>query len=365
MALPSNATGHVEWGIAVVAVLTRLFAPLMFVAPLLDAPRSWPLLGIFCVATAESLAFALLCLRRRRIPAWAALVDMLAVAATLWPATILLGEPSPTYNYLMVAVPVAGLAPWSLPAAVGVGATTATAATANLADAGWGDVPDLLNPVGITLIAWLMATSLRVTATRLDERWRRAAQVAAALAAERERVRRSVALRGRLLSVLEWLSSTNVVADERVRGWLHEETEWLRRFVTTGTGEWAAGLLTGLRKVVAEKESTGLRVNVTWPVDEPPLRPDRVQALSGAVREALTNITKHAGATAAHLVVHKTSDEVVVEISDEGRGFDPATTPPREGTRLSIRQRVTDAGGQAEIDSAPGRGTRVRLRMPS
>lgn len=353
--LPSSATGHAEWALAVVAILSRLFAPLMLLAP-----RSWPLFG---VVTGETVAFALVCLNRRAIPAWAARADMLAVVLALWPGGLVLQGAA--YNYMSVAIPVAGLAPWSLPSALGVATVAAAAATANrLAGFDLGEVPDVLNPIAIAFVSWVIARSIRVTAAQLDERWRLAAAAAAALAEERERVRRTVALRGRLVSVMEWLAGPNVVADERVRGWLREETEWLRRFVATGAPEPTGDLLAELRKVLGEKESTGLRVHADWPPGEPRLRADRVHALSGAVREALTNVTKHAGTTEAWLTVRAEPDAVAVEISDHGKGFDPATTPAREGGRLSIRQRILDVGGRVEIDSAPGAGTRVLLWVP-
>ena len=60
------------------------------------------------------------------------------------------------------------------------------------------------------------------------------------------------------------------------------------------------------------------------------------------------------------------SDATVVEISDDGSGFDPTT----EGIRsrrlglTSMEERATAVGGTIEIDSSPGTGTTVRLRVP-
>jgi signal transduction histidine kinase len=55
-------------------------------------------------------------------------------------------------------------------------------------------------------------------------------------------------------------------------------------------------------------------------------------------------------------------DDVLVEIEDAGIGFDPATVPAhRYGLRGSIHERMATVGGRAEIASAPGAGTRVRL----
>ena len=56
---------------------------------------------------------------------------------------------------------------------------------------------------------------------------------------------------------------------------------------------------------------------------------------------------------------------VVIEVIDDGPGFDPATVPVhRYGLRESIQGRLTEIGGRAEVTSAPGDGTRIRLEWP-
>lgn len=76
------------------------------------------------------------------------------------------------------------------------------------------------------------------------------------------------------------------------------------------------------------------------------------------------NALKHAGGPAAtRVVAAATSDTVTVTISDDGVGFD-STTAPGFGIEHSIRRRITEAGGDAEIESTPGRGTVVRLQVP-
>jgi signal transduction histidine kinase len=54
-------------------------------------------------------------------------------------------------------------------------------------------------------------------------------------------------------------------------------------------------------------------------------------------------------------------EDLVAEVSDDGRGFDPMT-PPGVGLR-SMRERAVLSGGDLEIESEPGRGTKVRLRV--
>jgi signal transduction histidine kinase len=55
---------------------------------------------------------------------------------------------------------------------------------------------------------------------------------------------------------------------------------------------------------------------------------------------------------------------VEVSVTDRGCGFDPSAVPSGTGLRASITARMTEAGGTAHIESAPGEGTIVRLTAP-
>lgn len=127
----------------------------------------------------------------------------------------------------------------------------------------------------------------------------------------------------------------------------------------------ASDLGASVRAVAARSERThGGRVDVVV-ADEPDALPARVvQALSGAVGEALTNAAKHGHATKVVVFVDLDDDGVFCSVKDDGRGYDPATTPEGEGIRGSIRGRVEGLGGSVDVVSAPGRGTDVRLRVP-
>jgi signal transduction histidine kinase len=56
---------------------------------------------------------------------------------------------------------------------------------------------------------------------------------------------------------------------------------------------------------------------------------------------------------------------VSVEVSDDGRGFDPATVGPEHFGLRSMRGRVADLGGRLEITSTPGGGTVLRVEVPA
>ncbi|MEU1127218.1 DUF5931 domain-containing protein [Streptomyces sp. NPDC005899] len=92
--------------------------------------------------------------------------------------------------------------------------------------------------------------------------------------------------------------------------------------------------------------------------------------LAAAVRAALDNVRVHAGSAArAWILVEDEPDEVIVTVRDDGPGIpegrlDQAEGEGRLGVALSIRGRLRDLGGTAELISVPGQGTEVELKVP-
>jgi signal transduction histidine kinase len=119
-----------------------------------------------------------------------------------------------------------------------------------------------------------------------------------------------------------------------------------------------------LRALAGQFQRHGLRVDLLTAMGSGPDPPGEVlDAVEGAVREALTNVAKHAGVTRAAIHAATTGDGMEVTVRDHGRGFDPATVTGGYGLAGSIRARMAQVGGTAEVWSAPGRGTRARLRV--
>ncbi|WP_338898529.1 ATP-binding protein [Streptomyces sp. TG1A-60] len=86
-------------------------------------------------------------------------------------------------------------------------------------------------------------------------------------------------------------------------------------------------------------------------------------AIFNGVREAVTNVARHAGVREAELRAWPEGDGAVVELTDAGRGFDPESVPARRrGISGSIIGRMHAVGGSASVTSHPGTGTRVRWR---
>ncbi len=84
-----------------------------------------------------------------------------------------------------------------------------------------------------------------------------------------------------------------------------------------------------------------------------------------AVRELLLNVVKHAGPTRAVVrMAPVDADSLLIEVKDEGVGFDPTRNRPTSFGLFSIRERVDFLGGQSKIVSAPGKGTCIQLTLP-
>ena len=109
----------------------------------------------------------------------------------------------------------------------------------------------------------------------------------------------------------------------------------------------------------------GARVQVVIADDLPDLPAATVAALAGAAGEALVNAGKHGGAAKVLVYVEPHDDGgVFCSIKDDGSGFDPATTTEGVGLTNSIRGRMAEVGGRAEVTSSPGQGTEVLLWLP-
>ena len=80
-----------------------------------------------------------------------------------------------------------------------------------------------------------------------------------------------------------------------------------------------------------------------------------------AFREALNNVLKHSGATQLWVRLQVDGTHVCLEVEDNGRGFDPARPAPGGNGLENMRVRLAECGGQADLISTPGQGTKIRL----
>ena len=128
-----------------------------------------------------------------------------------------------------------------------------------------------------------------------------------------------------------------------------------------------AGLAAALSDLVAPLESRGVQARV----DLPPglrLEPDAEALMFRTAQEALRNVMAHSDANHVDVSVILENSHAGLAIADDGRGFSPEIADAaREDGHLGLRvlaDMAQDAGGRLDIDSEPGRGTRVSLEVP-
>ncbi|MFD0576150.1 sensor histidine kinase [Dactylosporangium darangshiense] len=160
-------------------------------------------------------------------------------------------------------------------------------------------------------------------------------------------------------------ASGDLGPDQRaeIRATAHEQWQQLNTAMLTDERR-QEGLRDSLYALVREYATRDLlvRLSVSQLTAEPP--EPIVRALVGAIREALTNVSKHARTPDVWMTAADTGDEISIHIRDNGVGFDPSLPTPGFGIAQSIQARLKEAGGHADITSAPSAGTTVTLVAP-
>jgi NarL family two-component system sensor histidine kinase YdfH len=110
--------------------------------------------------------------------------------------------------------------------------------------------------------------------------------------------------------------------------------------------------------------ASGVPCSLALALDRP--LPEAIRAVAlRAVAEGLTNIARHARAQRASVAVRAGGDALEIEVTDDGIGFDAADTEPAGHYGLiGLRERVRLAGGTVEINSGPGKGSSLTVRIP-
>jgi len=124
------------------------------------------------------------------------------------------------------------------------------------------------------------------------------------------------------------------------------------------TGIRAAGLAAELASAKLLLESGGVAFDYDFAADALPREVEMVLAL--ALREAVTNIQRHAQAHSARVELAVEGNDAVLRIRDDGRG---GAIAPGNGL-CGMRERIEALGGRLRVDSTPGRGTCVEARLP-
>jgi signal transduction histidine kinase len=120
------------------------------------------------------------------------------------------------------------------------------------------------------------------------------------------------------------------------------------------------GALVSLARGLATQAGCQIRLTLD---NEPDIAVATKARLVRIVREALHNVSKHARATRVDLTLEVGPSEVMVQVADDGRGFDPSEPYPGHFGLQSMSEHAQAIGGALELVSAVGRGTQVRVRV--
>jgi signal transduction histidine kinase len=167
-------------------------------------------------------------------------------------------------------------------------------------------------------------------------------------------------------SVLQTLTLIQKAADDPrevsrlARSQERELRHWLYRPAGDATGQFAAAL----EQAAAEVEEAH-RVTVDLVVVGDRAADARAGAVVAAAREAMVNAAKHSGVDRVQVYAEVEPDRLAVFVRDRGAGFDLGQVPDdRFGLAQSVIGRMERNGGSAEVRSAPGEGTEVRIEAP-
>jgi signal transduction histidine kinase len=315
--------------------------------------------------------------RRSRIDAVAVAVDVLfGMAALLLVGTSLgRGDRTTSLNWML---------PFTVGTTVAAGLTLSCGAGLTLsaglavvylitvwpgAAQGQGSATTALVNAASYLGFFCVATALRIVIFGLVGLLQQARSEAVArggqLAAEQERARQQRLIHDYALQTLEAIAQGWGEGSPQLRHRARQESQRLRLALRDNYLGEHRGLRAKLDALVGEFACLGLNIDyIDAELESAP--PDRVtEALCTAAREALINVFKHAAASTAIVRVATVSDGIELTILDRGRGFDPGRCASGFGVPNSIRRGIAEIGGCAEIRSAPGRGTLVRLWSPT
>jgi len=126
------------------------------------------------------------------------------------------------------------------------------------------------------------------------------------------------------------------------------------------------GLAAALEGQAQEFEArTGVRCRITLPPESVVLDPERSTAIFRIFQESLTNVARHARATGVEARLEREVNQVVLQVRDNGAGFDMGEVKSRKSLGLvGMHERALLLNGELKVESVPGTGTTLTLRIP-
>src|SRR5947209_3214260 len=127
------------------------------------------------------------------------------------------------------------------------------------------------------------------------------------------------------------------------------------------------GLVAALSDLMSRDNGRHLSAHLVAP-DHMALSPSTEALLFRAAQEGLRNVVRHAHATSVSIALERQNGHVELTVADDGQGVDPDRFRTRRNGHfglVAIEDLVRDQGGTLEVDSAPGRGTRLHVEVPA
>lgn len=364
-----NPTTPLWWGSIVLRIITLLFACGALVVQFGAYHRPRLAVGVFAVMCVWSVLTSV-CYARGARHGWLVIADVALTCGLVMTSPLILSDTqyataAPLVTTVWASVPPV-LAGTRFGALGGVlsGAAVAVAT-------GFAQLEVDLDVIrdGVLLVAsGLLIGAAATTAHRSQAKMAEALRTEAATG-ERERLARSI--HDNVLQVLARVRRQGAElggdAGELVR--VAGEQEFaLRALVSSESGCPPAGGTMDLG--AALRVLSNDHVYVSAPADNVPLPADLGNELVAATREALANVAKHVGRYApAWVLLEDLDSDVVVTVCDEGPGIpvgalEDAAARGHLGVQSSIRARLEQVGGVAELETGPESGTEWELRLP-
>jgi len=126
-----------------------------------------------------------------------------------------------------------------------------------------------------------------------------------------------------------------------------------------------AGLVGALEMIMVDARRHGIEGQLTVTVPETAVPPHLAPSMYRIVHEAVANAVQHAAARRVHAVIEPCPEGLRIQVSDDGRGFDPSRVPGERIGLEGIRHRAALFGGTARITSRPGAGATVEIVLPT
>jgi signal transduction histidine kinase len=126
-----------------------------------------------------------------------------------------------------------------------------------------------------------------------------------------------------------------------------------------------AGIVAALEWLSAEfSRNSDVLCHLCVPDEYVPLDEDGSIAVFRIAQEALTNVVRHADARHVFITLEQTDHHCVLDIRDDGKGFDPVASRRKSFGLAGMKERVLMLGGEIAISSSPGKGTAITVHVP-